>query len=80
MDAAIPTPGKVGATHNNPLKLTARGTSAGLVLALVGVAATLNLGLGPRWYPISLAALAILQCWAGGKIYEMQSGRQGEGT
>ena len=48
---------------------------AGLVLGLVGVVATWNLGLGPRWYPISLAVLAIPQCWVGGKLYEMQSRR-----
>jgi len=48
----------------------------GVVLALVGVVATWNLGLGPRWYPISLAVLAIPQCWAGGRIYEMQSGKR----
>ena len=47
----------------------------GVVLGLVGVLATWNLGLGPRWYPIALAVLAIPQCWAGGRIYEMQSGR-----
>jgi hypothetical protein len=46
----------------------------GLALGLVGVVATWNLGLGPRWYPIALAVLAIPQCWAGGKIYEWQSG------
>jgi len=45
----------------------------GLVLGLVGVVATWNLGLGPRWYPIALAVLAIPQCWVGGKIYELQS-------
>jgi hypothetical protein len=46
----------------------------GVLLGLVGVAATWNLDLGPKWYPISLALLAIPQCWAGGRIYEMQSG------
>ena len=46
----------------------------GIVLGLVGVVATWNLGLGPRWYPISLVALAIPQCWASGRIYEMQAG------
>ena len=46
----------------------------GVVLGLVGVAATWNLGLGPRWYSVALVVLAIPQCWAGGKIYEMQSG------
>ena len=48
----------------------------GVVLALVGVVTTWNLGLGPRWYPISLVVLAVPQCWAGGKIYEMQSGKR----
>jgi hypothetical protein len=38
----------------------------GAVLGLVGVVATWNLGLGPRWYPIALAGLAIPQCWLGG--------------
>ncbi len=46
----------------------------GVLLGLVGVVATWNLGLGPRWYPIALTVLAIPQCWAGGRIYEMQSG------
>ena len=45
----------------------------GTVLGLAGVVTTWNLGLGPRWYPISLAVLAIPQCWAGGRIYELQS-------
>ena len=48
----------------------------GLVLGIVGVVATWNLGLGPRWYPIALAALAIPQCWAGGRIFEMPSGKR----
>src|SRR5438093_257416 len=48
----------------------------GTVLGLVGVVATWNAGLGPRWYPISLAVLAIPQCWVGGKLYEMRSGRR----
>ena len=45
----------------------------GTGLGLVGVVATWNLGLGPRWFPIALAVLAMPQCWVGGKIYEIQS-------
>ena len=45
----------------------------GTVLGIVGVVATWNLGLGPRWYPIALAVLAIPQCWAGGRIHALQS-------
>ena len=48
----------------------------GVVLGLVGVVATWNLGLGPKWYPILLVVLAVPQCWAGGRIYEVQSGKR----
>ena len=48
----------------------------GVALGLSGLAATCNLGLGPRWYPIALVVLAIPQCWLGGKIYEMQSAKR----
>jgi hypothetical protein len=48
----------------------------GVVLGLAGLVATWNLGMGPRWYPISLVVLAIPQCWAGGKLYELQSRKQ----
>ena len=47
--------------------------AVGTVLGLVGVVATWNLALGPRWYPILLAVLAIPQCWVGGKIHEIRS-------
>jgi hypothetical protein len=47
----------------------------GVALGLVGLVATWNMGLGPRWYPIALVVLAIPQSWAGGRIYEMRSGR-----
>jgi len=50
--------------------------SVGVVLGLVGVVATWNLGLGPRWYPIALVTLAIPQCWVGGKIWKMRSARE----
>jgi hypothetical protein len=47
----------------------------GVGLGLVGLVATWNLGLGPRWYPVALVVLAVPQCWAGGRIYEARSGR-----
>ena len=46
----------------------------GTVLGLVGVVATWNRGLGPRWYPIALAVLAIPQCWVGGRLYVRNHG------
>ena len=57
---------------DRPMKHAMILGAVGTVLGLVGVVATWNLGLGPRWYPILLAVLAIPQCWVGGKIYEMQ--------
>ncbi len=42
----------------------------GTLLGLIGVLVTWNKGLGPHWYPIALAVLAIPQCWVGGRIYE----------
>ena len=42
----------------------------GVALGVAGAIATWNLGLGPHWYPISLPALAIPQCWLGGWLYE----------
>ena len=58
---------------DRPMKHAMILGAVGTVLGLVGVVATWNLGLGPRWYPILLAVLAIPQCWVGGKIYEMRS-------
>ena len=59
----------------NPMKHAMILGLVGVVLGLAGVVATWNLGMGPRWYPISLAVLAIPQCWAGGKIFVSQTGR-----
>lgn len=44
----------------------------GIGLGLIGLLATWNLGLGPRWYPISLVVLAVPQCWLGGWLRERQ--------
>jgi len=42
--------------------------AVGTLLGIVGVVATWNLALGPRWYPIAVAALALPQSWAGGRL------------
>jgi len=60
----------------NPMKHALILGIVGTVLGIVGVVATWNLGLGPRWYAILLAVLAIPQCWVGGKLYEMQSAKR----
>jgi hypothetical protein len=41
----------------------------GTVLGAIGAAATWDKGLGPHWYAVALAVLAIPQCWLGGKLY-----------
>ena len=60
----------------SPMKHAVILGCVGVVLGLVGVVLTWNKDLGPRWYPIALVALAIPQCWLGGKFYELQSGRR----
>ena len=54
-----------------PLKHAVALGIVGTVLGIAGVVVTWNLGLGPRWYAIALAVLAIPQSWVGGKLYEM---------
>jgi len=48
----------------------------GVVLGLAGAVATWNMGLGPRWYPVTLVILGDPQCWVGGKIWEMRAARR----
>jgi len=48
----------------------------GTVLGLIGAIVTWNLNVGPHWYAIAVAALALPQCWLGGWLYEMTSGRR----
>lgn len=57
---------------HKPMKHALILGSVGTVLALVGVAASWGKGLGPDWYPIALAVLAIPQSWLGGRLFEMQ--------
>ena len=57
----------------NPMRHAMILGGLGAVVALVGVVATGNLGLGPRWYPISLVVLALPQSWAGGRLFERQT-------
>jgi hypothetical protein len=59
----------------NPMRHAMVLGVVGVVLALAGLVATWNLGLGPRWYPISLVVLAIPQCWVGGRLFELQADR-----
>jgi hypothetical protein len=46
----------------------------GTVLGILGVVFSWGKGMGPNWYPVALALLAIPQCWVGGKIFEKGRG------
>lgn len=59
----------------NPMKHAMALGYVGTVLGLVGIMVTWNKGLAPMWYPIALAMLAIPQCWAGGRLFELQSAK-----
>jgi hypothetical protein len=55
---------------DRPLRHAVILGGVGILLGTMGLVLTWNLGLGPRWYPISLVVLALPQCWLGGKLYE----------
>lgn len=59
----------------NPMNHALILGSVGVVLGLVGVITTWNANMGPRWYPVSLAVLAIPQCWAGAKLFMSQAAK-----
>lgn len=42
----------------------------GVVLCTAAVLATWDKNLGPHWYPIALAVIALPCAWAGGYLYE----------
>lgn len=47
----------------------------GLILSIVGAAATWNKGAayGPHWYPLALIAIALPTCWAGAKLAQRRA-------
>ncbi len=47
----------------------------GVLLGLVGVVATWNANLGPRWYAIALPVLALPECWLGGWLFTRRGRR-----
>ena len=51
-----------------PLGHALTGGAIGMVLAIVGAIVTWNQGLGPHWYPVSLAVTALPSAWLGGML------------
>lgn len=41
----------------------------GAVLGTAGAIATVPMNVGPAWYPVALAVLALPECWLGGWLY-----------
>ena len=60
--------------RNHPMRYALIGGAAGLIVSIIGAAATWNSGLGPHWYPLALIALAMPQAWAGGRLRVVQQG------
>jgi len=56
----------------NPMKHAMILGIIGTVLGTLGVVASWGSKLGPAWYPIAVAALAIPQSWIGATIYQMR--------
>jgi hypothetical protein len=57
---------------NKPMKHAIIGGLLGAVIGVIGVVVRWNSDLGPRWYSIALAILAIPQAWLGAKLYELR--------
>ncbi len=60
---------------HQPMRHALIGGVVGLIICVIGAAATWNRGLGPHWYPLALIALSIPQAWAGGRVRTAQQGR-----
>jgi len=60
---------------NRPMLHALIAGGMGAVVALVGVVVTWNSNLGPHWYPIALAVLALPQSWLGARLFEMREAR-----
>jgi len=58
----------------NPMRHAMALGYAGTLLGAVGVAITWGKDMGPAWFPVSLAVLAIPLCWVGGVVYLRRRG------
>lgn len=60
---------------NKPMKHALIAGAIGVVVALIGAIVTWNKNLGPHWYALGLAALALPQSWLGARVFEIQRDR-----
>ena len=61
---------------HRPMQHALIGGIVGLVVCIIGAAATWNRGLGPHWYPLALIALAVPPAWIGGKLRDIEQARK----
>jgi hypothetical protein len=61
---------------NKPMKHAIIGGVLGAVIGVIGVVVRWNSDLGPQWYSIGLAVLAIPQAWLGAKLYQSRLTQQ----
>jgi hypothetical protein len=60
----------------SPVNPMAHAVVLGLIgLALSATGAVMMWGVGPAWYPITLAVLALPSAWLGGRLHQRRSGR-----
>jgi len=57
---------------NRPMGHALIGGAVGFALSVLGAAAAWNSNLGPHWYPVALAVIAVPTAWIGGKLRLMQ--------
>ena len=55
-----------------PMKHALIAGAIGLAVSVAGAAATWNANLGPHWYSVAVAAMALPCAWLGAKIREAQ--------
>ncbi len=55
---------------HSPMRHALIGGGIGLVLSIAGIVASLNMNLGPVWYPVLLAASALPCAWFGGWLVQ----------
>lgn len=60
---------------NRPMRHAMIGGAIGAVVALIGALVTWNRNLGPHWYGIALAVLALPQSWLGARLFELRPSR-----
>ena len=57
---------------NRPMGHALVGGAVGFVLSTLGAVAAWNSNLGPHWYPVALAVIALPTAWIGGKMRLIQ--------